>query len=57
MAGDAAHRPMFAASEPVNFVDLVYVQHAFGYKPVGEVTPEGCCWQEAGDVGPVGVDG
>ena len=33
LAGDAAHRPMLAARETMNFVDLVNLQHACGYKP------------------------
>src|ERR1700739_4239343 len=32
MTSDAAHRPMLAAGEPVNFIDLVHVQHGSAYK-------------------------
>jgi len=46
-AGDATHRPMLAASEAVNFIDLVHAQHRSAYKSGREATPEGCSLQEA----------
>ena len=51
LAGDAAHRPMLAAGETMNFVDLLKVQHGCGYKPARGAAPEGCCWQDAGGIG------
>jgi hypothetical protein len=47
LAGDAAHRPMLAARETMNFVDLVNLQHACGYKPAAGARPEGCSLQAA----------
>jgi hypothetical protein len=47
LTGDAAHRPMLAAGETMNFVDLLKVQHGCGYKPARGTAPEGCCWQDA----------
>ena len=51
LLGDAAYRPMLAAGETMNFVDLLKVQHACGYKPARGAAPEGCCWQDAGGIG------
>jgi hypothetical protein len=51
MAGDAAHRPMLALGEPMDFIDLVCLQHGSGYKPQPLAKLEGCCWQEAGSTG------
>jgi hypothetical protein len=47
LAGDAAHRPMLAARKTMNFVDLVNLQHACGYKPASGAMPEGCSLQAA----------
>ena len=51
LAGDAALRPMLAAREAMNFVDLISLEHGCGYKLTLGARPEGCCWQEAEDVG------
>jgi len=51
LAGDAAHRPMLAAGETMNSVDLFKAQHGCGYRPARGAAPEGCCWQDAEGVG------
>jgi hypothetical protein len=47
LASDAAYRPMLAHRQPVDFVDLVRLQHACGYRPPRGTTPEGCSLQGA----------
>jgi hypothetical protein len=45
MASDATHRPVLTSRQPVHFMDLVGLQHAFAYRPPPETTPEGCSLQ------------
>ena len=47
LAGDAARRPMLAARETMNFVDLITLEHACGYKLTPGARPEGCSLQAA----------
>ena len=47
MTGDAAHRPVLATGEPMDFVNLLRVQHGSGYKPPPPARPEGCSLQAA----------
>jgi hypothetical protein len=51
LAGDATGRPVFAAREAMNFIDLISLEHGCGYKLMPGARPEGCCWQEAEDLG------
>jgi hypothetical protein len=46
MAGNAAHRPVLASGQPMDFVNLLSVQHGSGYKPQPPARPEACSLQE-----------
>src|SRR5579884_3679471 len=52
LASNAADRPVFASGQPVNFVDLVRLQHGRVYTPGAATSPEGCCWQAGGGKSP-----